>query len=259
MTERAVRFVLLSHHYCGEAVLQSCLAGHPRVKMYGELFHPSESCREDNAGPGNAPYRIGEDGRAYLAGHGFRLRANSAARAVGFAMAYGDARVDRFIATAWDFLIENQDIRVLHLTRSNLLMAHLASEVAERIPGWLDPFDPRQSHEVEPFSLPGSACREALDRLITLQMWGRQAFAGHPFLELDYEKDIIGDFRGAMLRACKFIGVDPTDPRFEIPSPTPRPQKSPAEQLINFAELQEDFRCSPYEAEFQTEVAGASR
>ena len=255
MTQRPVRFVLLSHHHSGEEVLRRGLAQHPQVRMYGELFHASPDERQRAVGPDGARYELGDEGSAYLqrtlSGPG------GCELAVGFVMAYANARADRFMLTAWDYLIQDTDIRVLHLTRRNLLEYQVAMEVAHRTEGWFDPLDHDVAYQVEPFSLPTGACRQEFDRLVTLGLWVKQAFARHRVLNIEYEQDIVANPRRALSRICNFIGVDPAAPQVKSWTPSPRPGPNPAKQLINFEELREDFRYTPYESLFEPDPAGA--
>ncbi len=253
MSDRQVRFVLLSHQYCGADQLLGALAGIESVRAYGELLNSSEHMRRMSAEPHLAHYRIGEDGADYLDKQVFVSARDSDVKAVGYAMTYEDARVDRFMISAWTYLIQRTDIRVIHLTRANPLERLVEQSVAERMPGWLDPYEGVASYQVEPFSLSSFNCQEEFDRHVGLQLWASGAFAGHPVLDLDFDKDIKSDFQGALQRTCEFldVGAAPAAVEFQIPI-----QVDPHRIVVNFEELKEHFRHTLYQDLFQADRAG---
>jgi hypothetical protein len=247
MTDAPVRFLQLSHRNCGEVALMMSLAGHPAIRMRAELMHRSDGERARIAGPDAAPYQLGEDGAAYVKAHGFAVGSQRRAKAAGFMMFYDSARLDHSMITAWDALIEDTDIRIVHVTRRDLLAWQVAEGVVARTPAWLNPFKPDPGYDVEPFSATFHQFRGAFDQVSAEKLWARRAFARHQVLELEYETDIVGDLGGAVRRVCDFVGVDPAPMGFRIQPLAPRRPKSPAEQLVNFAELREAFELTPYE------------
>lgn len=256
MTDRQVRFVLLTHHYCGADQLLDALAGIEGIRAYGELLNSSEHMRRMSAEPHLAHYRIGEDGADYLDKQVFVSARDSDVKAVGYAMTYEDARVDRFMISAWTYLIQSIDIRVIHLTRANPLERLVEQSAAERTPGWLDPSDGVAGYDVEPFTLSSFNCQEEFDRHLGRQLWAQQAFASHPVLEFDFDKDIKGDFQGALQRACEFLDVSaaPAAAKFQTPI-----QVDPHRIVVNFEELREHFRHTLYQDLFQADRAGLER
>jgi len=246
MTDHQVHFVILSRHPRAADLLRRGLGQCPGVQAYGELFNASEAMRRYASGPGLVPYRLGEDGASYLDRQVFGSASIRDARAVGFILDQGDARVDQRLITAWDYLIGRTDIRVIHLTRTDLLAHLVDTAVEDRVGGWLDRSGQPAAYDVEPFSVSSYSCQEAFDRHVTGQLWVRRAFAAHPLLELEYAADVVGDVHHTLSRSCAFIGVDPSGLGDGIPALQSTIQVAPHEILLNYKELMEHFKHTIY-------------
>ncbi len=258
MTDRQVRFIVLSHYLCGAGLLLSGLDQRPGVKAFGEPLNASEDARRMCSGHELAGFRLGEDGAGYLDQQLFGSEAGRAARTVGCLMAYGDARADRSMHSAWTYLIENADIRVIHLTRRNRLEHLVEMTAVERVQGWLDPSTRAPDHALEPFSLSSYACQEEFDRQVAHQLWARRAFSSHPLLELEFERDIRGDFRDALVRTCRFLDVDPPELGHPVGAYRPQIRVSPELLILNYQELKEHFQYTLYQDLFSSPRPGVA-
>ncbi len=258
MTDRPVRFIVLSHYLCGAGLLLSGLDQRPGVKAFGEPLNASEDARRMCSGHELAAFRLGDDGAAYLDRQLFGSEAARAAGTVGCLMAYGDARADRSMHSAWTYLIEDPDIRVIHLTRRNRLEHLVEMTAVERVQGWLDPSARTPDYALAPFSLSSYACQEEFDRQVAHQLWARRAFAGHPLLELEFERDIRGDFRDALVRVCRFLDVDPPGLGQPVGAYRPQIRVSPQQLVVNYQELKEHFRYTLYQDLFAPDRVGDS-
>ena len=174
-------------------------------------------------------------------------------RARGFKMFYEHARANPAQKAAWTHLIDSTDIKVIHLIRRNLLDCKISLEVAIRTDEWLlSRGESSSAPTVAPFSISPWDCQSYFGQITTDRMWAVKAFADHPVLTLEYEKDLCGDFAGAMARVFAFLKV----PAIPVTPQTVKQQaRVSADIVLNYAELRHCFRHTLYEEYFAPEGA----
>ena len=242
------RFVVLCHARTGSNLICGSLSEHPQIRMLGEIFHPTEEQRRQNAGHDGNPgrhYRDGEDGARYLAREVYGASSEPDIRAAGFKMFYDYARWEVPMRTAWDYLLADHDIRFLLLTRRNLLECLVSHEVALRTDRWRVPAGEPAPTKIDlaPFPLDAERCHAYFDRILTWRTWAAEALRSHPVLSLEYESDLDAHFPATMSRVFEFLDVAPAAAE---PQTARQRTKSPAQQLSNFDELRSHFRHTPY-------------
>ena len=242
------RFIVLCHARSGSNLLTWSLGAQEAVEEYGEIFHDSPGQAGLGLPPRIQPYQRGADAARFLDADIFGPCPEPKTRAHGFKIFYDHARSTPAVKAAWRYLIEDTDIRVIHLIRRNLLDCLLSLEVAKRTGEWFRrPGEQPAPPPVAPFSLSPWACLEHFGETTTSRMWATEAFSRHPVLTLEYEKDVCGDFSGAMARAFDFIGVPP----IPVTAPVVRQRsREPFEQLLNYDELRRWFRHTLFEEFF---------
>lgn len=244
-------FVLLCHARSGSNLLLWALDQHPGVQMAGEIFDESHSQHEAGLPAGTQPYALGMDGREFLTRNIFPPRRGKQRRARGFKLFYNHARADAPARTAWQYLIDNPHIRVIHLARRNLFDCLVSFEVALRSGEWYRPVEtPDAPAVVPPFIISPWSAQEYFGHITTWRAWAARAFADHPALMLDYD-ELRADFAGTMARICAFIGVAPTDAQ---PALIRQVKTAPAQQISNYAELRRSFCHGPFESFFAGDV-----
>lgn len=255
MTTESIRFILLGHPRTGSHMISSNLERHKALLTFGELFIDEEDVRNRWFGAGprfDTPYRTGEDGAEFLERNVFFTASGDALRGSGFKIFYGQARRDAAGRKAWDYLIANRDIRVIHLTRWNLLDCLVSQEVALRTGEWVRAIDaPPPEDRVPPFELTIDQCEQMFNRIFAARRWAERAFADHPRLDLDYERDVCGDFAGTVRRVFEFLGVEPLEGEVLLHKLRKKPA---AAQVTNYDELREHFRHTVHDGYFATDV-----
>lgn len=226
--------------------------------MLGELFYPAQAERERAfhalnkwLGEGRAEpdfFRDGEDGAEFLKTKVFYERHDEGPRAVGFKMFYDHARESPREKRAWDYLTENVDVRVIHLTRRNMLESFLSLEIAFQTREWLRVKGaPGRPADVPPLRLDPAECETYCNRLLAQRQWARQSFRRHPLLEVEYEGDLCRRFRPTIYGIHDFLEV-PRGPA--VRGLEKQARRSPKEQILNYDELREYFRHTLYEEFF---------
>ncbi len=248
-----VHFVLLCHARTGSNLVLRSLEQHPEIRMLGEVFHPNEASRRENALQviaKNEYYRTGEDGAAYLEREVFLTDPPPPVRACGFKQFFDYARDDVHMRASWDYLAAHRELRIIRLTRRNLLESLISLHVAEKTDQWVHPGPLREwrRKDLDPFVLDSEACRIHFDYRTRKNAWADDVFRDHPTLRLEYESDLEARFPDAMSRIFEFLDVAhrPAKPRLRK-----QRTKTPAQQLANYEELRRYFRDTPYAAFFE--------
>lgn len=207
-------FVILAAERTGSNLLAGLLDSHPDMIAAGELFNPL--VRKS----GDLPWRLARKSEvAALAA----LRESDpvaflerlAEQAGGAGLGFFGFKLLYFHADKCEparrHLAGNAQVRVLHLTRQNLLRRYVSLLRAKATGEWqrrADEGGPQQQPKVA-VSLP-----EFLKDAARIRAWEqdyRAAFAGHPVLELTYE-ELSEDPAGVGRRAVEFLGGDPEAP-----------------------------------------------
>jgi len=250
--ERATRFVLLCHARTGSNLVLWSLDTHPEIWALGEVLTDDEKTRAKLAldEPGPRPcYHKGEDGAQFLDQHVFLERPPGPIRACGFKMFYEYARWDRNMNTAWEYLRDNADIRIIHLTRFNLLDCIISHKVAHTTGQWFsENEEEKPKKEAEAFWLDAEECHAYFDRIMTWRAWVAEAMKHHPMLEVEYQQDLTGNFHSTMARIFDFLGVSRQTAGMRLRKQQTKPRH---EQLLNFEELRAHFRYTIYEEFFE--------
>ena len=257
--ERPTRFILLGHERSGSTLVRRSLDQHPQIAMTNETLSDVEDVRRlcANGNRHRAFYAPGDDGARYLDRKVFLERPPSTISACGIKLFYHHARFDHCSATAWDYIAANRDIRVIHLTRRDLLECRVSHEVAVRTGQWFQlPGSSEPARSIGPFGLPPDECHAYFDNIASWRIWADDAFSAHPMLKIEYEADLCADYPGAMARVFEFLGVDPAPAEISLLRQRTRPS---SEQLTNFDELRSYFRHSPYEGFFRHSTTAVAR
>ncbi|MGR8919474.1 MAG: sulfotransferase [Gammaproteobacteria bacterium] len=241
-----VKFVLCGLPRSGTTVVAGSLLTHPQVLFYGELLNDLEGVRRNEAsritlGAGwqianqaNQALRacgLGEDGYGYLSQF-FALETN--ARALGFKL-----QLDQAAAgpnhTAWRYLEEHDELRIVRTRRENLLdvvCSYVRARITRR---WHTPAGAVDSPR---FVLPPHECEPLFERFDAAARVIEGFEQTHRVLDVDYA-DIETAFAETMARVFSFLDLDttaPAEPRLKKIA-----QGTPATEIANYAELAQHF------------------
>jgi LPS sulfotransferase NodH len=252
---RPRRFIILGHARSGSNLVAYSLDAHRQVAMLSEVLSDIADVRDRcrRSARHAAFYNLDEDGARFLDNKVFLHRAPLGIRACGFKIFYDHARFSPAVKTAWDYLVADPEIQVVHLKRRNLLHAKVSLDVALVTNQWTLERNVEQKL-VPAFRADPVDYKYFFYRFHSYREWATNAFSRHRVLELDYERHLCADFPGSVARLCDFLGLAPG-----TASPPLRKQASlpPSQQLLNYEELRAFFRHSLYEHYFDDgETAG---
>jgi len=254
-----VRFILLGHGRSGSTLIVRSLGEHPNVRVFGELFHYSEQERErafhalnESFGAERAErrfYREGGDGAEFLREGVFYERPWEDISAVGFKMFYPHARGDAGARRAWDYLIENKEIHVIHLSRANLLESWLSLRVASITKEWVwYAGSAGKRTQLPPLTLDPAECEAYCNQILAQRQWAAEVFRNHPTLEIEYDADIVQNYQATMDRIHDLLGVERRPARQILEK---QARRKPREQILNYHDFEEHFRHTLYERFFR--------
>ena len=199
-------FVILGHPRSGSTLLLNALREHPGLLVYGEVFNDEPEARRDGYGGTDEVYETGADGASFLAHTIFRDRCDPEVLAVGFKLLYSQSH-GHGMRSAWDYLVDRTELRVIHLTRDSLLDAYVSLAEAEASGRWHV-----ELHEAvasgAPLHIDPEACLEFLDGVHASREWARRAFRAHEVFELSYEQ-LTAEFGATLHDVQAFLGLPP--------------------------------------------------
>ncbi|MEN8148710.1 MAG: sulfotransferase [Planctomycetota bacterium] len=247
------RFVVVTHYRCGSNWFLSLLRSHPRVVAHSELFFPRHIYW------GSAAHSLGAD-EPYL----MRIRERSPTEflnravfrpyarhtlAVGFKLMY--SQVEEELRAA---LLADDDLRIIHLRRSNILRILISQELARRTGAMSSTSEAdsrRRLDRAGKVELSVRQCRKQFERILRFQ----DEWRGRAHLEFDYE-DLLRDPQGAAGRAFDLLGI----PRRPASSPLVRQTSRGLGELVeNLEELAAAFGGTEWEWMFEGEEEGRIR
>ena len=223
-----VPFVIVADLRTGSTLLSTSLNTHPRIRCYGELFHPETF-------PDNG---LEQHDRFQLSGRDVVRHAFSApgVAAAGFrAMVFLPMSSQPHWADSWDALRERNDTRVIWLDRRDKLAQYASILVAQQTRVWHpSPDDPvlrpenRPTIEIDPQQL-----REWTDERSALFAQRREQLRGKSSLDLDYET-LVSEWPAVIRRVQEFLDVEP----LPLEPAKHKQEKRPLSEVIaNYNEL----------------------
>jgi LPS sulfotransferase NodH len=200
---RPATFVILCLGRVGSELLVSLLDSHPDICCYGELFAPPHEPHEEWADP-HLPDGVPafaqsghDDPELYLSG----LASACDGAAFGFKLPRSSIRAHPNAVA----LLDNPEVRVIRLTRENLLAQHVSAILAFLTGVWKQGGQEESygevAHHVDP-----AGCKRALVKLEVQEQEMDRLAEGHPTMRLTYEELIAGS---RMDEAQRFLGVEP--------------------------------------------------
>lgn len=243
------RFIILGRGRTGSNFLRGLLNSHSQIVTFGELFRFYDSIGWEFPlydrywqDPGLIAL-MQNDPVGFLEKKVFRKYPKQVS-AVGFKLFYYHAQEDSRRAV-WTFLRDRKDIRIIHLKRNNTLRMILSEKKAFKTDNWTN----TTGIEEEKFTVTLDY-EECLWRFRHEQGVAEEFdrfFYGHPKLTLLYEH-LSSDYRDAVKPVLEFLGVnhEPLKPATYKQSNQPL-----AEAIVNYFELKEKFRNTPWDAFFE--------
>lgn len=238
------KFIVLGRSRVGSNFLLSLLNSHSQVVAFEEILSDS----------GNADLQVPEPNKSistwiphakdpvrYLEQEIFRTFPEHI-RAVGFKLFYYHARNQEW-KHVWSHIRDQQDIKVIHLKRRNILKTHLSRKKAVATDAWVNLSGTKETSP--PVTL---SYEECLRDFVQTRTWEEEHdafFRNHPKIEVVYE-NLAGDYAREMQRIQEFLNVKPETTQPMTYKQASRPL---SQDMTNYFDLKEKFRGTEW-AEF---------
>ena len=265
--------MILASARTGSNFLSSQLSRHPSIKVYGELFNL-------DALPRRSLLEALDDPVKYLRNRLYKAHPGGIA-AVGFKMFYDHLTKDYFqkpvnpaeaseelqakfrefasfidanydwstldarFRDAWDFLVADQNLMVIHLRRRNILNTLVSLKTAFATAQWWTTTGGGQATTT--LHLDPEECRRYFDKMDTFAERADALFGKHRKLEVVYE-DMVEARKETLEGVLSFLNVEPqplsTNMQKQIVAPA-------SEIVANYGQLKDCFRHTRWHAFFE--------
>ena len=228
------RFIVLSRSRTGSNLLINSLKMHPQIQVYGEIFRGGVDNSVKDSVIGSADN--------YLDNRIFKYYDKSI-RAVGFKIFYQHPVWDQS-GNVWTYLQKLDDLKVIHLKRTNILRTLVSRKIASRTDVWKEENASGKSDTSNrKVSLSKEECEEFFEKTRSWEIEGDTRFSNNALLQISYE-DLSNDYQNQMQRVQIFLDVTPIELQPQTQRQNP---ESLSELIINYDELKKKFAGSPWQ------------
>jgi LPS sulfotransferase NodH len=249
-----VRYLLTCPARTGSTMLTWYLQSHPDVCAHGEVLAPrgplafyGVNYRVDPPVELVLLRRRDRDPVGFL--REFVWQAGDR-RAVGFKGKYEELLLPQY-AQVLDEIRRDTGIRVLHLTRENLLERYLSQYLALHVYGVYNVARGGKPPEDALVRLSPEECEEDFRRTEERQASFRAMLRDHQVLEVSYE-ELVGDGEATLARVQEFLGVE----QRTLETRSVKLRSGPVREVVeNYDELASHFRGTPYGAFFEPRLS----
>jgi len=200
------KFVILSHQRAGSSMVIGALATHPQIVAFGELFIPKrigfniEGYDNDSA---KLLYLRDKYPIEFLERYIFSSYSKDI-RAVGFKL-FPDQLEKSSFQCVWEWLIQNKDIKVILLTRHNLLATYTSLLIAQKTGTWGIMNEAQRTDAT--ITIDYEKCVNAFKKRKEYRKKVLEYFKDHDLIDIPYE-DMILDFNNYFKELQQSLGVD---------------------------------------------------
>lgn len=232
-----IKFIILSRSRTGSEYLRSLLNSHGQISVFGELFKQEDHFNWDYPGYYRSRKKregLEENPVLFLEREIFRKYPKKQL-AVGFKIFYYHAQTDNW-KSVWTYLQDQKDLKVIHLTRQNILETHLSRKRANGSGKWINLTG--EKDDVQPVILDYAECLEDFTKTRQWEEQSRTFFDGHARLEVQYE-NLLDENHAVLQNIQRFLTVDEKDLRSITHKQSHKPL---SKSIANYLELKEKFK-----------------
>lgn len=222
--DRYLKFVIITRSRTGSNLLVSYLNSHEQINCQGELYS-----------------QLGDRTSQAIWLSCFK-KLPKRIKAVGFKLFYYHPN-DSSDTYVWDQIQSDKNIKIIHLTRDNLLRVLVSRQIASKLNYWSNKGQGNEpSLKDKRISLSFEECLEDFKSTKEYELSIEQRFPGHKVYNLQYEQ-LIANPQVAMNGVLDFIGLRST----RVKSSFKKQNPENLDQVIeNFEKLSEQLRNSEW-------------
>jgi LPS sulfotransferase NodH len=253
MGKDKTRFMIVCAPRTGSTMLRLLLNSHSMICSHGEVFNQNtifgfvgiDRKGEMKIGKIEPPiYQMlskirDKDPVQFL--HEFVLYSGTFS-AVGFKILYGTLWTSD-CKSVFNEVLEDNDIKIVHLTRENRLRRFLSAHVTANVTGVTVALSEDEKPKVAKVSLSVDECISDMRRVGAEESRIRKEFSRHEVFEITHE-EIVNSADSKLVELQKFLGVEPEP----LTTPTVKLLSDDLRDIVeNYMELCEAFRGTPHE------------
>ncbi|WP_343796337.1 sulfotransferase [Gaetbulibacter jejuensis] len=119
---------------------------------------------------------------------------------------YSNAQLEHQFDKLWDYYQNDKDLRIIHLTRRNLLKTFVSLKRAFITDEWISIKDRKVDNlEIE---ISKEELETYFNRIVGFNNYYNEFFSEHQIFKLEYE-DMVSDIEGTMENVLNFLGLEP--------------------------------------------------
>ena len=238
------KFIVMSHHRSASSVIINTLQKHPNVFRFAEIFCP-QYVQFRKAGYDDSSrhmyflrkkYPIDFLERQVFTGYCDEIQA------MGFKL-FPEQLDFPHMAPVWDWIESHTDIKIIYLTRNDLLAYYTSLEIARKTGTWGVVAKKRASQNSQnrkedlQIRLDYDTCVAVFERRKNLNKYALDRCKNHDILKVSYE-DATSDLNRSLHQVQEFLNLAPQ----ELDIHTAKQQQRPLPEVIsNYQELKDRF------------------
>lgn len=151
--------------------------------------------------------------------------------------------------SVWDFIDNDKNITIIHLTRKNYLEAFVSQKIGEKTKQWSESKWKTHNLSIEDkrVTLNFEECEQTFDKIKSYEEDTLERFNAHPYIEVDY-KDLSKNKESTLSSILKQFSL----PQEEVEVVNKKQNSEPLEDLIeNYKELKQKFASTKWSYLFQ--------
>lgn len=217
------KFIVITRSRTGSNLLISFLNSHPNIIAKGEVFR-----------------RIG-DKPSIMVWNNFFSKKLKNVKYVGFKIFYYHP-LDSQDKDVWNYIKNDKKIKLIHLTRENMLRTVVSREIADKTNTWTNKHGRKIETKDKRISLDVEKCFEEFETTKNHENGIRDKFKRTDFLELTYE-DLVKNNQDSINKVFNFLQVEN---RLVKSSYKKQNKESLRELIINFDDLEKKLKKSKW-------------
>jgi len=208
------KFVVITRSRTGSNLFMSLLSSHPNINAHGEIFSElhNQSCQ-----------KIWRN--TFVNKHRW-------IKYVGFKIFYHHP-LDSIDKNVWQYLEQDNSIKIIHLKRENILRAHISDLIAQKTNKWTKDDLQNTSIENRKINVNIDECLNMFDKVKRWEKKTYECFQNHPYIELTYE-ELTSNLEYEMSEIFNFLKIKNKNVYSKLKKQNPEKTE---ELVLNFKDL----------------------
>jgi len=228
------KILLLGNARVGSTLLQSYLNKHPYIYCEGEIYNTDHLKIYGKAD--ELRQQMNNNPMKFLNTYGYPKHSKKIQFA-DFKLFYSHFKTEK-TNIIWDYLIENKDIKIIHIKRKNSLRNFVSLKIAAKTNEWRS-FTEKSNIENKQITLTKEECLQEFELQEKILSEIDNSFKNHKIIEI-YYTDLINDKEGTMNGIFEFL--DTHKIRIEDTVLKKQNPESLDELVTNFQDLKNEFQ-----------------